>query len=389
MFDSQRRLSDYRKSVRDLLNLARTCKLLTPVAQEVLYHSISLRQPGLIHGRSPTLVNFLRTLIKRPDLAVLVEHLAVWILKSKQIYTSPTTVGCKCFDCLRGKPCKGTPISSEKPVCGCTDCIQALEPILSKMTLTRDERAKWLDDLQNPTEAMLAALIFASLPNLKSVNLNAKTIPNSPLFVDKYGGWATIVVREQPLDVRRLAQGLATTKTKDLALSTDLNGMAAARLPSLKTLTLDYAGSNPFVTIQKGCFANVTTLKICGRPNVPRPTSNFAWKVNKLCSSLPHLRTLEFDSGAAVQDAFIPGVVAAHVEKVVVRPADFDAVNWGRSYLGMRGAGGTESKVKCIEMYWRDDWPLHTFWIGYEQVVARTGVKVVVGWRGRVWRVFE
>jgi hypothetical protein len=98
---------------------------------------------------------------------------------------------------------------------------------------------------------------------------------------------------------------------------------------------------------------------------------------------------LEFDSGAAVQDAFIPGVAAAHVEKVVVRPADFDAVNWGRSYLGMRGADGTESKVKCLEMYWRDDWPMHTFWIGYEQVVARTGVKVVVGWRGKVWRVFE
>jgi hypothetical protein len=171
-----------------------------------------------------------------------------------------------------------------------------------------------------------------------------KTPPKLPLFVDKYGAWATVVVKEQPLDVRRLTQGLATTKTKDLTLSTELNCMSAARLPSLNTLTLDYAGSNPFVTIQKGCFANVTTLKIQGFPNVPRSTSNFAWKVNKLCTSLPNLRTLEFESGAAVQEAVIP----AHVERVAVRPADFAAVNWGRSYLGSLDGTEMVNGLRCI-----------------------------------------
>ncbi|KAH7091614.1 hypothetical protein FB567DRAFT_436104 [Paraphoma chrysanthemicola] len=345
---------EYNKNIRDLLSLGRTCKQLAPVAQEILYRSVALRQPAVAGRQTTPLVSFLRTLIMRPDLAVLVEYLSIWILKSKPIHAVPKA----------------------------TD---SLEPILARMVLTPDERSNWREDLHNPTEAMLCSLIFAGLPKLKIVELYAQPSPVSQSDIEKFGPFKQ---NDIPHEISRLAQGLATTKIRDLALSTELNGISAARLPSLQTLTLDHSGSNPVVNVPKGSFANVTTLQI--QSETPPGTLGgrlhlkgaYTWRIDKLCNSLPSLRTLEFDSERAVQDTHI----ASRIETVVIRPADFDAVNWGRAYLG--SLTGKE-KIKRVEMWWRDDWPFHTIWRLYEELVRKTGVKVVVGWRGEVRKVFE
>ena len=72
------RRSEYNVGVQSLVHLALACKRLAPVGQELLYRSVSLMQPRTFEGQCKSaFVSFLRTVIARPDLATLVEHLAV------------------------------------------------------------------------------------------------------------------------------------------------------------------------------------------------------------------------------------------------------------------------------------------------------------------------
>ena len=137
-----------------LSDLALTCKRLLPVVQEALYLSVSLPQPqyGLSSNtrhHSP-LTNFLYTVIGRPDLAARVQKIAVWLWKGKAVDQERL-------------------VNAKHDVCGCGECAQTLSTAVANLRLMESETAKWAEYLLHPTEAIVCSLVFAALPNLKSV----------------------------------------------------------------------------------------------------------------------------------------------------------------------------------------------------------------------------
>ena len=188
------------------------------------------------------------------------------------------------------------------------------------------------------------------------------------------------------MDIRRLAQGLATTKVQTLTLSTGLNSLHIGRFPRLTSFILDYSGPNPFMTIHRGCFGNVTTLKIqCIKAALLMEGSieGHRWRLSTLLRCLPSVRTLELESGAVIEKCSIP----AFIETIIIRPAEFDAVNWAQDHL--RKLAATTSALRYIELHQRNDWPVLTSWNEFEYFANKAGVKVVVKIKGQVWKVFE
>ncbi|KAF2822852.1 hypothetical protein CC86DRAFT_372654 [Ophiobolus disseminans] len=234
-----------------------------------------------------------------------------------------------------------------------------------------------MEDLRAPTEAMSCGLTLASVPNLKTLDLNAKPIlaPFDVLELFPSPGDAR--------EVSRLIQGLAATKIRTLTLSTGLNGLRIGPAHALTHLTVDFAGPSPLVFIPKGSFTNVTILMIRCAKGEMHLAGNFRWKLEKLLTCLPTIRTLGFECSTAIENCTIPSAV----EKIIIRPAEFGAVNWVRNYLG--DFVPRKTALNCVELYWPDDWHAYTFWYMYQELVSRTGVKVVVWWKGYVWRVFE
>jgi hypothetical protein len=267
--------------LRPLVNLALTCKRLTAVAEELLFRHVCLPHPHLATGhRTKPLISFLRTLVQRPDLARLVERLAVWFFKD-------------------------TPIDVPKAIrsCACRKCLSSLRAIVERMHPHRGSAlsqwmpsaivSQWMQDLEHPKEAWICALLIASLPKLKALELYANTMPiRKTQAVRRYPQYEP--QKEEPtnnnrnvVEIRRLASALALTQVEDLTLSTGLNGLHVAKLPSLNTLIVDFSKTNPFVQVTKGCFVNVITLKIqCLETDRPGP--GYATKANWL---LPHFPT--------------------------------------------------------------------------------------------------
>ncbi|EAT77673.1 hypothetical protein HBI56_195380 [Parastagonospora nodorum] len=82
--------------LRGFLSLTLTCKRLAPVAGEVLYCDVSLPQlPSESSPHCSRLISFLRTIIKHPEMASRVSHLAVWVQKGR-VLRAPNGGLCKC-----------------------------------------------------------------------------------------------------------------------------------------------------------------------------------------------------------------------------------------------------------------------------------------------------
>jgi hypothetical protein len=216
-------------AVQALICLGLTCGRLLPIAQDILYREVSLPQPfrSQLPG-TPTpsfLPCFLRTILQRPDLGAHVRKLAVWIWKGKP---------------LRSK------VDPKETFCACGTCIKALGGLVDTLKLCDREKDAWMTELSWPCEAAVCGLIFAALPKLRSLELHAK-----PLSVDYEDDHRLAHgrnkfdpingIRRYTSDVLRLTLGPATTKLTSLLLSTNLNGLHAARLPTLTTLTPDYS----------------------------------------------------------------------------------------------------------------------------------------------------
>jgi hypothetical protein len=212
-----------------------------------MYQEVVLPQPyrTQLPGKlaPSSLTCFLRTMLKRPELGARVSKLAVWVWKGKLIRSSVDP--------------------KKESFCACGTCMKALSPLVDRLKLSSREKEGWTRDLSGPTEAAVRALIFTSLPNLKTLELSAKPLP---IRKDEASELLARFQKSNLLDVSRLAQGLAITSVTTLTLSANLNGISVARLPAVTTLTLDYSESNPFVTVCKGHFANITTLKIQPSP---------------------------------------------------------------------------------------------------------------------------
>jgi hypothetical protein len=371
--------SKYHQNLRPLVNLALTCKRLTPVAQEVLFRHVCLPHPHLATGhRTKPLISFLRTLVQRPDLARLVERLAVWLFKD-------------------------TPIDVPKAVrsCACGKCLSSLRAIVERMHPQRGPAlSQWMQDLEHPKEAWICALLIASLPKLKALELYANTMPvRKTQAVRRYPQYEP---REKEptnddgnvVEIRRLASALALTQVEDLTLSTGLNGLHVAKLPSLKTLIVDFSKTNPFVRVTNGCFVNVTTLKIqCLETDRPGP--GYATKANWLLSSLPNLRTVEFTCSEATALCSIP----LNVEKINIR-LELDSTGpisdhkrrlitgsliWSLPFIDKVPSG---SKLRSIEMYWPKELSPIRFPDAPHDLVTWTGVKVIIWQEGKIIKVY-
>jgi hypothetical protein len=204
------------------------------------------------------------------------------------------------------------------------------------------------------------------------------------------------------LENSRLVSALALTQLQELTLSIGLNGLYVAKHPSLKTLTLDYSKRSPFVQVTKECFVNVDTLKIqrlkADFANDWKRSAGYTPKINRLIASLPNIRTLEFTSGDAAKHCSIPlsvdKVIIWSEQNIITNPplkkfvasdAQIDAIRWGRQFLRDLPSG---SALRSIDMHWPEKSEVHECWHGYEHLVMKTGVKVVLWQNDETWRMF-
>lgn len=385
-------------STQDLLNLALTCKRLAEVAQDTLYRNVLLPQPRKKQPWNEEHVSpfrcLLRTMIERPDLAAHVRHFAIWVWKSK--------------------PARLHDLAEGHTISACGTCLPHLMGIINTIPLSPKDKKLWMTELEHSTEATVTSLLLLSLPNLRSLELYLRPLPSNMLAGYSNKGDISARQRYTPphdTEVVRLSHALSNSRTlTQLTLSPNLNGLATfATLPSLTTLILDFTSANQFVRIPRTAFRKVSVLKIqctsleflaATNPNhrthhqphlqtrainarldeIRNYLHTFPQKLSILLRALPSVRTLEFESGAAAARCDIP----ASVEKVVIRPAEWDAVQWVREFLeGKMGGVG----VGRVEVVWKDESDVHVGWVGVQERARRRGVKVIVIWRGEVRRV--
>ncbi|KAJ4374883.1 hypothetical protein N0V83_001961 [Neocucurbitaria cava] len=341
------------QNTQDILNLGLTCRRLSDVAQNVLYKKVALLQARISDKQKTNLALtcFLRTIIKRPDLAAYVRHFAVWIWRDRPVRrtaavpSQPKAINQRDPDDVPQRP---------KPICICRTCFSKLILIVNTTHAASEQITSWTRDIKaTPSEATVCALILACLPNLRNVAIYARPHPAAASGQPRPEGLAREYVNDasQPdnSDVVRLSYALNMAKhLKELTISTHLNGLAThARLPTLTSLTVDFSSSHQFVSVPKTSFRNVTHLAIRARLqdflstntlNNPRLdyASSFREKFGILLRNLPSIRTLEFESGTAVSQCYIP----PHVEKVVLRPIKPEAVPW-LANIGSKGMEGS------------------------------------------------
>jgi hypothetical protein len=186
--------------------------------------------------------------------------------------------------------------------------------------------------------------------------------------------------------VSSLAQGLAITSVTTLTLSANLNGISVARLPAVTTLTLDYSESNPFVTVCKGHFANVITLKIQTEPDGENQ-SRYIEKLDTLFRGLPKVTSIEFESPSAATFSTLP----QHMQALSFQDAHHGTLDWLHNHLSDRKT--LTSALRCIDMHWlgdmykpddsSDKWPV------IRQLAMDAGIKANVWWHGKLVQVFE
>jgi hypothetical protein len=307
---------------------------------------------------------------------------------------------------------KDTPIDVPKAVrsCACRKCLSSLRAIVERMHPHRGSAlsqwmpsaivSQWMQDLEHPKEAWICALLIASLPKLKALELYANTMPiRKTQAVRRYPQYEP--QKEEPtnddgnvVEIRRLASALALTQVEDLTLSTGLNGLHVAKLPSLKTLVVDFSKTNPFVRVTKGCFVNVTILKIqCLETDRPGP--GYATKANWLLSSLPNLRTVEFTCSEAAALCSIP----LNVEKINIR-LELDSTGpisdpkrrsitgsliWSLPFIGKVPSC---SKLRSIEIYWPEELSHNPFPDAPHDLVTWTGVKLMIWQEGKIIKTY-
>ncbi|KAF2135031.1 hypothetical protein P153DRAFT_278789 [Dothidotthia symphoricarpi CBS 119687] len=365
----------YATGVQTLLSLALTCKRLRSVAYDVLYRRPALPQP--VDMRNGHLVSalprFLQTIVERPELGGLVRHLAVWLWIAypvRQVH------------------------GADERACVCGGCTQKVRSIVDALRLPEHEKSKWLETLACPTEAMVCSLVLASLPNLQTLELYVRPLPScwnhevcvgSICGIEKRGSDRPPVMTDTS-EVTVLSRGLALTRIHTLILSTDLNGLNRAGLPSLTTLTLDFSKRNPFVMVAKGSFANVATLKIQGSAMDPtghdQPFVDHQLKLELLFSKLPQLRTLEFETGLPAGTCTIP----SWIEKIIIRDADWNTLLWAQYIEETRVAS---SALRHIEVYWRGDYGVPPALVSIEGSAIQARVTEVFMWKGSCWEVLE
>ena len=261
----------YASEVQGLLNLSLACKTLVPITQGVLYRNVSLLTPRRVSlsdepvsAPPSSLSCFLRTLLQRPDIATHVRSLSVWIWKER-VLSSPEDID-----------------------------LEALFSIANSLKITAQEKQDWFCDLDHPLEASACGFIFAALPRLRSVQLYVTPSPDSEVveYCD---------CEQTHRQVGRLNEGLVVmTQTTELTLSTGLDGLHTAHLPSLKAVTVDFDGSNQFVMVGKRNPVNVKTLKLQYTYTLDSSEEILCKNLGILLHGLRGLRTIEFPPSACL-----------------------------------------------------------------------------------------
>jgi hypothetical protein len=332
-----------------------------------MYQEVVLPQPyrTQLPGKlaPSSLTCFLRTMLKRPELGARVSKLAVWVWKGKLIRSSVDP--------------------KKESFCACGTCMKALSPLVDRLKLSSIPLSPWTRDLSGPTEAAVRALIFTSLPNLKTLELSAKSLP---IRKDEASELLARFQKSNLLDVSRLAHGLPITSVTTLTLSANLNGISVARLPAVTTLTLDYSESDPFVTVCKGHFANVTTLKIQTEPDGENQ-SRYTEKLDTLFRGLPKVTSIEFASPSAATFCTLP----QHMQALSFQDAHYGTLDWLHNHLSDRKT--LPSALRCIDMHWLGDMykpdDSSDKWAGIRQLAMDADIKVNVWWHGELVQVFE
>jgi hypothetical protein len=166
---------------------------------------------------------------------------------------------------------------------------------------------------------------------------------------------------------------------------------------------VDYSQANPFVYVPKGFFPNVKTLiiqRLATESNNNREDPFlmiFADKVNTLIRSLPNVHTMELTSIEGAELCHIP----TYVEEIIIRSelatmgeplpmkdftllAQINAIAWGRRLLNMLPS---DSALLSISMYWPEKKGVASGCDEYEELAARTGVKLATWHNGKIWRM--
>lgn len=326
--------SNYLQEHQELAELALVNKHFATIAQESLYKTISMPQHCASESENGTrLLFFLRTMIDRPDLASHVETVTICAEKGKIV-----TEGVGDF------------IAS-------SNHRQILHELIERITALPAKRHECIQALENPSEALLCALIFAALPSLKSIRLGAVTesaAPYTSLMERKLFKKQTFEL--VMLDGRRLVQGLETTNVTSLTLPDGLITYPKAKLlPTVKTLTLEYDVTDLMRARTLNAFPNVEILII----QLPqwglwgdRYLDEYYDKslIQPLLASFPKLRTLEVPFCLAT--LYVSSEICLRTEELIVHDAIHDTVF--RCILAMddQPLGGT---LRYYEFHFSND----------------------------------
>ncbi|ORX93284.1 hypothetical protein BCR34DRAFT_240366 [Clohesyomyces aquaticus] len=264
-------------ALSDLRSLALVCKRFVHIVEDSMYKSVSLPQHryGTFTGHylASRVPFFLRTILRRPELAAKVETLRLWVRRNS-LGHDPR------FHAAGIQKLSTPPCACINPY---EDCIAEARAVVLKQpqfpSMFRvDPKLSYICELQ------LGALILASLPNLNTLHLSG--LPSMGGAFSSYPGFPMYP------KLNELATALQGSRLEYLELYSG-DGLVQFQIPNLKTV----AGS--VWTLRPGQFGthmeNCTDLHVrsCSRDiyTVPQPLRNLQLLLRKL----PSIRSLVFE----------------------------------------------------------------------------------------------
>lgn len=357
---------EYLEEFRELAKLALISKRLTAAAQEMMYKNVSLPQLSVSRtGDASRLPLFLRTLTERQDLVRHVQVMAIWVQESKTI-----TEGVR--DLTK---------SSAR--------LQMLLGAIERITPFASERYGWMKALETPTEALLCALIFAALPNLKTIQLCAKT--TSPQ-TDMFERFLWLLSEGYPFDMSarddyRLVQGLRATNITSLDFPNRLTNLPNAKIPSLKALALEYDGSSLLGAQSVDAFPNLDTL-IIQLPQSERLQASYTRRqydqqfIQPILASFPKLRTVGVLS--CIERRFRTSDINLRIEKLVIHQANMQIMVDCISHMDYLPINATLRRYELHFLGDEDTEPIPDY---RAELLMREGVETVVKKKGKIAEV--
>jgi len=234
-----------------------------------------------------------------------------------------------------------------------------------------------MENLSNPTEAMLCSLILAALPRLQHVHVFAQPLP--------YTGLKPL--KEDSMEIARLTRGIGLSSPKTLTISSGPKTFLLARSTDATTLALGNTVPGSIYSLPHIILQRVTRIKV-------RLTCRSATDERKIAIFLTRfpsaLLSLELDSPEFLRQPSF----TLRIDTIVFRSARAAVIDWVCNIFPRRNSihgpqYATPAGLKRIEMHWPDDDPGMPHLLPEIHRPAKLrGMVIVMFWKGEVYRAY-